>query len=62
MVITDLSDADLARLGAEAGAEARAKTWALGRPITIGDETHIVRIWPDGRKEVVRITPPAAAE
>ena len=60
--IADMSFDDWDRLGAEAGAEACRETWALGLPVTRGDDHSIERIWPDGRTETSTRARPAAAE
>jgi len=35
------------------GEEARRKAFAAGLPITVQENSHLVRIWSDGRREVV---------
>jgi hypothetical protein len=35
------------------GEEARRKAFAAGLPITVQENSHLVRIWPDGRRELL---------
>jgi hypothetical protein len=52
--VADLSIAELAALGAEAGREAVDRARKAGLPITGTKDGQIVRTYPDGRQEVLK--------
>jgi hypothetical protein len=53
--ITDLSMEERATLFAAAGRAAVAKSKAMGLPTTGSRDGKIIRTWPDGREEVLKV-------
>lgn len=51
----DLSKAETEELLAQSAAEEIAKTHAAGRPTTHGDKKGVYQLFPNGRREYVKI-------
>lgn len=58
----DVTEADIPRLASRAGRLAYQKALAAGKSVVIARGGTVLRVYPDGRQEVLkRIAPPVAA-
>ena len=60
--ITELSREERAALAAESGRAAVERTKALGLPISGSRDGKIIRTYPDGREEVLKVLRPVSEE
>lgn len=54
MDIADISFEDLDRIAREAGSDAAERALLAGFPVTFGSGSLVIRVWPDGRREIVK--------
>ena len=60
--ITELSMEERATLATAAGRDAVERTKALGLPLTGSKDGKIIRTWPDGREDVLKVLRPNSKE
>jgi hypothetical protein len=49
----EFTDEELRNVLKQVGEEARRKAFAAGKSVTVLEGNHLVRIWGDGRKEII---------